>query len=203
MNKYRKLIISSILMFVILIIIVIVYQIIPKSYLRFETAPQNVTVLIDNKNSRSIKNGDTIIIKPGKHTISVSKTGFGPYIKEITLNNQQTSDFLVALTPQTDDAKKQLDNSSSRDVIQKFYGKIYINQTDEMNKNYPILKVLPISARLYTISACPSKKYPDDQTKIALCVDSNQTGLEQYVFKDILSRGYNPDDYEFIWTVTP
>lgn len=201
MNKRN--IIIGIIVTALLIVAAVIYFIIPRSYIKFETAPQQVSVLIDGKNKYSITNGDTISITPGNHTVSVSQDEFGPYIKEINIKNRQTNDFLVALKPLTDAAKGLLTNNDSDAIVQRFYGKIYIQQTDNMTKNYPILGILPIQARLYIISACPSKQYPDDQTKIALCVDTNQSGLEPYILEDIQSRGYNPSDYEIIWSITP
>lgn len=201
MNK-RNIIIIGIMSVLLIIIVAIIYFIIPRSYIKFETAPQQVIVLIDNKDKYYINNQDIISVNPGNHTVSVSQNEFSPYIKEISIKDKQTNDFLVALTPLTDAAKNKLTDINSVAIVQRFYGKFYIQQTDKMTEDYPILNILPIKARLYIISACQSKKYPNDLTKIALCVDTNQSGLESYVSKDIQSRGYNPSDYEIIWNIT-
>lgn len=182
-------------------IAIVVYSLIPKTYIKLATAPQSVKISIDNSETRSVKNGDSIRIEPGRHTITVSQNEFRSYTKEIDTKNGQTTEFVVALTPLTNAAKKLLEDSKSQIVVQRFYGEIYIQQTNKITKNYPILSILPIQARLYIVSACMSQKYPDNPTKIALCVDYKQQDfdIKPYVLEDIQSRGYNPVDYEIIW----
>ena len=64
MNK-RKIIIISILLVIITLTILIIYSLIPRSYIKFSTAPQEVVLSIDGKNNQTIKNKDIIEIKPG------------------------------------------------------------------------------------------------------------------------------------------
>lgn len=197
----KNIVILSLIATAILIVIAIVYFTYPISYIKFSTAPQQVIVAVDGK-KYTINNSNTITVSPGSHTISVSQNEFSTYIKEITTKNRQTSEFLVALSPLTDAAKNKLTDSNSQSIIQRFYGNVYLKQTDELTKKYPILNILPIQARLYIVSACPSKKYPNDNTKLALCVTETQSELQPYVLKDIQAHGYDPSNYEIIWTVS-
>lgn len=177
----------------------LIYIATPKSFITFASAPKVINVKIDNNKQRTVTNGEKIRVSPGSHMVAVSQTDFTPYTKEISTKNNETQEFLVALSPQTDAARKLIEDDVSQAIIQRFYGKNYTKQTDEITKNYPILSVLPIEARLYTIAACKSERFPEDGTKIALCVGLYQADLEPYVLKDISSRGYNPGDYEIIW----
>jgi hypothetical protein len=110
-----------------------------------------------------------------------------------------TTEFLVALNPLTDAAKNLMLDDTSQAIIQRFHGATLSKETAKITAENPILTILPIQARLYTVYACNSVKYPKDFTKIAVCVDLYRDGLVPYVTKDITSRGFNPADYEIIY----
>lgn len=185
--------------FVVLVIGWTIYDFItPKAYIELAVAPKEVTVLLNSSN-KSVKNGDKIRVSPGDYKVIVSRDGFDSYVKDFSIKNRETIELLVALKPQTDEAEQLLLSDASQIIMQRFYGKNLHSQEENMLKNYPIVSILPIQARLYSISACRSQKYPDDITKIALCVKESQPNLQPYVLKDISSRGYNPKDYEIIW----
>ena len=143
MNK-RTLIIRGLIILGLILLVTIIYLLIPKTYIKFETAPHQVSVLVDNKNEYSIINGKSIKVSPGKHTVQVSQNEFGTYTKSIEVEKGKTFDFLVVLTPFTDNAKSKLQNSESQAVIEHFYDNIYVKETDIITKNYPILEILPI-----------------------------------------------------------
>lgn len=170
----------------------------PKAYVEFAVAPEEVTVLLNGSN-KSVKNGDKIRVSPGDYKVIVSRDGFDSYTKDFSIKNRETTELLVALKPQTKEAEQLLLNDASQAIMQRFYGKIYRTQEQDTLNKYPITGILPLQARLYSISVCRSQKYPDDITKIALCVKESQPNLQPYVLKDISSRGYNPKDYEIIW----
>lgn len=196
MNK--KIIISAVAVFVLIIGILIYSFAIPKAYIQLSVAPENVFMNI-NGSSKTLKNGDKLRLAPGDYKITLSASGFSSYSTDITLVNNQTTELLAALTPQTDAAKQLLLNDRSQAVLQRYNGQQAAANNSIVLKNYPIVSILPIQARLYSITACPSQKYPSDSTKIALCVAESEDGLDPYVLKDISSRGYNPSDYEIIW----
>lgn len=198
-NK-KRFIIASIIISILIVISLTIYFLIPRSYIKFATAPQQVTISVD-KDKQLISNDDTVSVTPGNHNITVSRDGFESYTKEVNLSNGQAIEFLVALNPLTDAAKRLLADDKSQAVIQRFYGDIITKQTNNMIKKYSILNILPIQARLYTVVACPSQKYPNDITKIALCANETSSSLEPYVLADIQSRGYNPNNYEIIWNI--
>jgi len=201
MNKQKIIIISAVVGF--LFIFLVIYYLIPRSYIKFETAPNNVGVLIDSEDRYSIKNGDTITINPGKHTISVFQDEFITYEKKIDIKNKQTYDFIIALTPITNNAKKLLNNKASDIVLERYYGEIMTKQTEELEKNYPILDVLPLYGRAYEIMACPSVKYPRSSIKLGICINTSEPGIESFARDNIIQHGYNPDDYEIIYKYTP
>lgn len=195
----NKKIIVAIVAVIVLIIGLLIYNLaIPKAYIQISVAPEKVTIKL-NSSSRSVTNGDKIRVTPGDYKVVVSADGFASYSKDISLKNNQTAELLVALTPQTDSAKQLLLNDKSQAVMQRFYGEQESVASDKILKDYPIVSILPIQARLYSIAACQSQKYPNDNTKIALCITESQPDLDSYVLKDISSRGYDPNNYEIIW----
>jgi len=178
-----------------------VYFLIPKSYLLFKTAPEQVVIQIDGKDKKTITNGDTVTITPGKHDITISRDEFYPYSKNVYLKNGESIEYVVALIPLTDNAKKLLNNSASQSVMERFSSIKMDQNVNTITKNYPIIKILPIVNRLYLIYSCPSKKYPSDPTKIALCIEVPENGWETTIKNDIKAMGYNLDDYELIWVM--
>jgi hypothetical protein len=199
MNKNQKRAIVVIITAVVVIIVsAVIYNLIPRSHLTLYLAPEEGTLSIDSK-IQSVKNGQVITLSPGKHTVVFSHNEFDSLSQDITTTNGQTLDFIAVLNPLTDAARALLQSAGAQAVIERFTSKVQVSQTNNLLKNYPILSILPINARLYTINSCQSQKYPDDSTKLALCVDEYHDGLGPYVLKDITSRGYNPADYEIIY----
>jgi len=194
----RVIIIALAVLFVGFVIWAIVYALIPRSHLTLYLAPEQGTLTIDG-NANSVSNGQVIEVAPGVHTIIFSRSEFSSQSQTITATNGQTSDFVAVLAPLTDAAKQLLQTPGAQSVIERYTGLQETKYTNTLTNNYPIVNILPINARFYTINTCPSVKYPNDPSKIALCVKVTQNGLEQYVDKDILSRGYNPNDYEIIF----
>lgn len=176
-----------------------VYFLIPKTYIIFSVAPGQVTISINGKPKQTVNNKDTVMVSPGHYSIVVTRDEFESYTGELDVKSGNTTEFLVALNPQTDAARALLQDDASQAIIQRFHGNALTNDTEKITTTYPIISVLPIDARLYTVYACQSVKYSNDNTKIAVCVDLYQDGLIPYVLKDIQSRGYNPSDYEIIY----
>lgn len=205
--KRIKIIIAA---FIVGFIALCVYFLVPKTYIIFSVAPGQVTISINGKPTQTVNNKDTLVVAPGHYSIVVTRDEFDSYTGQLDVTSGTTTEFLAALNPQTDAARALLQDDASQAIIQRFHGNSLNNDTKKISDTYPIISALPIDARLYTIYACQSAKYPNDPTKIAVCVDLYQDGLIPYVLKDIQSRGYNPSDYEMIYnnkygdtTVTP
>lgn len=196
--KNKKILFISVLVFLVVIVVLIIISVAPKTKILFTTAPESVSVIINNK-TYSVNNEETINFKPGTYEYKVSSEGFGDYTNKITVKSGETSELLVALEPTTDAAKSLLLNDKSQLVMQRFYGLNKIQYIKTISDKYPLIDILPIRARLYTIYTCNSVKYPNDTTKIAVCVDMTSDELKPYVIKDIESRGFKINDYEIIF----
>ncbi len=185
----------------ILVLGVIVYSLVPRASLKLSVAPGEVQLSINNATKESVKNGTVLHIKPGEYTFTVSRDEFDSYTTKQTIKNGQAAELLVALTPLTSAAKQLLADDASQAIVQRFHGKIITAQVDQLTKAYPILSVLPLQERLYSIDSCPSQKYPNDTTKIALCVTETDSSVNEYALAAIRQKGFNPDDYEVIFLI--
>jgi hypothetical protein len=205
----RKILTIGVGAFVFLFVVISIYLLIPRSYIKFTVAPSQVVVLVDNNDRHYINSGDSLTIAPGKHTVTVFEDGFIPDEQQIEVENGKTYDLTLVLAALTDAAKSRL-NSPEYDTIkekidaanQAKFGKI-------IDDNNPVLGVLPIEERFYTISACQSQKYPYNPVAIALCIDVNLPSANSgWDYKsDALdnlrsSTFYSIDGYEIIWNVT-
>lgn len=190
--------------FVGLIIYSVLYFIIPQSTLSLSLAPEEVMVSIDGGSKKLVKNKQNLNVTPGKHTLVFQQNEFESITQEINIDNKQTLRVVVALEALTDNARKLLSTNAATLVIEEYEGRNMTEYIKTLQEKNPILQVLPIQARLYTINVCKSIKRPTDKTIIAVCVDSNQNrkDIEPYVKKHISSLGYNLDDYEVIWAKT-
>jgi len=202
--KYKKIIIIVAILASLLLIVLTIYSSIPKSYIKFMVAPNEVTIQIDSK-SYKVKNNDIIKTTPGEHAITISQNEFKPYTENVDIAKNETKNLTVVLIPLTDAASELLKDPLVQGPIESSSAK---NRSDDLSieKLYnPILSILPIEAKLYIISSCKSMKTPDDITKIALCIeykkqtDIPDNDLRASILEGIKSRGYNPDDYEIIW----
>lgn len=200
MNKRNISIGLGVLFIIGLIIMSIVYSLTPKATLVLALAPEEGFLSIDGGPKNAVKNKQNISIKPGAHTVEFSRDEFDPLSQTFTVDDKKSIEVIIVLNPLTEAAKKLLLTPGAQEVVQRFVGKKFIKESEQLDQTYPILSILPIEARLYTVNSCRSVKYPDDSTKIALCADMSEEGLESYILKDITSRGYNPSDYEIIFT---
>ena len=197
----RRNLIILIASFSIFIIGLTIYSLIPKTQLLFSVAPHQVTVNFDGQN-RQVTSGSKLGVKPGTYNITVSRDQFDSYTLSVTVASGKTAEVLVALNPQTDAAKALLNNKESQDIIQRFNGNKMDNYEQTVNNSFPIIKILPIQQTFYYIYPCQSQKYPNDHSKLAVCIqitnDQDKPGIAAYV----QSKGYDLNNYEVIWINT-
>lgn len=201
MNKTAKI---GLIAFGALVVIALGYFIFPKSYIKISIAPDQASLSIDGGSPRQVTSGQTVFVLAGKHTYKVSRDQFDSQTVTITSANNETKEVLVALDPQTDAARALLNTANSQSVIQRVGSRKLDTAQESITKNYPILKDLPYTSHSFEIDACSSQKYPNDSSKIALCVYSNDpTGVQPIVEGVIKNLGYNPGDYEIIYEPAP
>lgn len=188
-----------IIIIVLLIVVILIYLLIPKSYLKFTTSPQQADIIIDNSPKGSIKNGEIKIINPGHHKITISRDEFSTYTKDIDININETKEILVILDAYTNNAKNILNTPEDQRIREANYRKETEEGAKLIEKEYPILKILPYYSHSYNIKSCDSKKYPNNKSKIAICIKVIDPNTKKFALKFITDKGYIPNDYEIIW----
>jgi len=180
------------------IIGLIIYGFIPRATIRLSVAPDEFTVSINGK-KRNAKTGDTVSVSPGDIEIVLSRGEFDTYTEKFTVKNGETKEVLIALNAQTDAARELLESEKSQIIIQRIGGKKVEQGSKELTAKNPILKVLPIEDRFYTINVCNSEKYPNDKTKFAICIRLFDLEARQSAIDDLAARGFSMNDYEYIF----
>lgn len=191
----RSIFITCIIAVVVLIIGLIVYASIPRANLLMSVAPEDFTVTI-NGHDHKVKTGDSITVTPGDLSIKISSNNFDTYTEKVTIKNGEQKEILIALKPQNDIAKKLLETKKSQEIIQRIANVNMKKFSAQLLKDYPILAVLPINDKFYTIVSCPSKIHSDDVTKIAICVNLYDLQAKQSAVDEISKRGFSLDNYE-------
>ena len=196
----KKQIVFIVSFFILIFIGWSVYLLIPKGYVLFQTAPETVYIKINDGEEKAINNGDKLFFKPNKYKVVIYRDEFNPQFEEFTIKNGETKEIIAALKPLTENAKNiLLDNNESIKILEKSTSIKIDNESEFLEKTYPILKILPIENRNYTIMTCESKKFPNQPDKVALCINITEESVRNRVKEDILSKGYDLNDYEVTW----
>lgn len=197
MNKQLLLPIGIALAFIAIVIIVIINAVTPRATILFSLAPTEATVSINGK-KQEVKNQQSITVSPGELTVVTSRSEFDTDTQKITIKNGETYNIIVILNAQTDAARELLQTPEAQLIIQQRTGREIQKASDDANNKYPILSVLPIKDKYYTILPCSSEKYPDDTSKIAVCIKLYDPEARQSALDEIVSRGFKLEDYEII-----
>ena len=196
----KKYVVVALVAFVSLFVGLSIFFMFPKSYIKFQTSPNQVAILIDGKDKKVVTNGDSVYITPGKHTFTIYRDEFNPQTNTISIQNGETQDFVVALIPLTDAASALINNDTANAVMEKSTG-IKMDQQSKILKDlYPILNILPRSDPYYRITTCPSVKNPSDHLRIALCIDVVDASYKDSVLQEVKAAGYDLSTYEIVWS---
>lgn len=188
-------------MFIIIpIIIFITYQtIIGNTNLKVLSSPKQVYISINNKDKKIITSGQIIKLNAGTYNIKITKDNFQPYTEKVNIIKNKTNTFVVVLTGLTNSAKKEVKSDLTTEILESWDGKNFSNYNKAIEKNYPIIKILPINNNWYSVALCKSQKYPNDQLKKAVCIKYYKESAIKIAQQYIKSRGYNLDNYEVIY----
>lgn len=159
----------------------------PQGSLEFALAPNNMTLTIDKKN-QTITHKQVLKLTPGTYKATFSKDGFETETKAIVVENKKNNRVVMALTPITDAAKKLLSESAESQKVVKEY---------EQVKYQELVESLPLSGVNYTITSCPSVKYPKTDKK-ALCITTETPEGEIAAKNKIKDFGYDPTSLEIL-----
>lgn len=182
------------------IVILVIYLLIPRATIVLSVAPESFSVSVNEEEAKLYEMGDRLEVTPGTHRLTISRDGFEDYTTSVTIKNRDTFEVLYALTPQTDAARELLETERSQEIIQRITNQRMESELVEISKNYPIVEILPIRDKFFTVSTCTSEEFPDDTTKIAICVDLYEPQARASVSEVINARGHSLEDYEVRFT---
>lgn len=167
----------------------------PNVFLDLSPAPSKV--VLDNKSAV----GASFYASPGKHTVTVSFSGFADSTQAITVKAGKTTHATILLQPNSGAGRQWLiahpDEQNKRQTV---VGQAFESTTQKRIDKLPLIQDLPYIERYFRIDYGPSKQHPDDSTASALYITTyGQPGVQQ-ALDWIRSQGYNPDTLEIIYS---
>ena len=152
---------NSLIIFILAIVVIfIVYLVnisVNSAQLSLTIAPKSSTVTIDD---HKITSSGTVRIKPGDHTIKITKDGFEEYSESFTISQGETKSILVALVsndPST--ANWYLEHEEDSAILDQIGSIEYDAAAAEFNNNYPIAGSLPYLSKSFSIHYSTNTDY--------------------------------------------
>lgn len=161
-----------------------------------DLSPSSSKVVLDHKSAV----GASFYASPGKHTVTVSFSGFADSTQTITTKAGKTTRATILLQPNSGAGRQWLiahpDEQNKRQAI---VGPAFESTTQQRIDKLPLIQSLPYIERYFRIDYGPSKQHPNDNTATALYITTYaQPGVQQ-ALDWIRSQGYNPDTLEIIY----
>jgi hypothetical protein len=197
MNKRKFVVVLSITVIAILIIAFINFLSgLGKDVVSIVSAPKDASLILDN--TKTIKPGKQKL-KTGTHTIIAKRNGFDEQIKQF--DTSQTNIVWFNLSPNSDEGRKYVQNHSDEyDTVYEIAKAQTAKRVENKVSDYPLIRKLPANVYpLFIINYDQSKKFPYDDTKIAIYITSNAPDGKQSALKYIYVLGFDPSDYEIVF----
>lgn len=160
-------------------------------------APSDGIIIIDNKKAHSGVNS----LSTGTHTIEVKRDNFTSSTTDIDVIKNQVVIVPISLNPSNNEGEKiKSEKKTEFLALDGIISQQYTNQGDLVANAYPIIKDLPKDiSPIFRIDYGTSKRYPNNPTKIALYISSDNPADKQAGLNYIYLMGYDPSDYEIIF----
>lgn len=148
-------------------------------------------------NGKVIKAGITKI-KPGKYTVTIQKKGFASYSSTINMGANQTNTIAQALLSNDPTTANWYNTHPEDQKINETIGATKANTAIEnLQNDFPVASVLPLDGPTYAINYGAS---PDKKGHFAMFLTYYGDTGKQDALQALQSLGYNPNDYEIIYT---
>ena len=199
MGRKYQLIIAGVLVFIVIPLSIFVVsgiqnlKFVPHGYVSLMSIPSPISIASGSRHA-VLETNQQYSLPVGENTLFLSSTGFETMRQVVTIKKDQTVSLPVKLTPLTDAAKSEANNSKYQSTRQQISDYTMNKEVIALNKQYPILKSLPINTFDYQITPCG----PDTGKKLSLCIALFIPGTD-YMQKEALdaitSRGYALSDF--------
>jgi len=156
--------------------------------------PVSATATLDGS---PIQSGNTKV-KPGTHTITIKKDGFATQSSSIVATKDQTNTVnvvLVSNSPST--ADWYLNNPADQTINEAIGADTAAAAADQLQATFPVSSILPLTGPSYSVDYGAS---PDKNGQFAIFITYYTVAGKQDALNAIQSLGYNPSDYEVIYT---
>lgn len=144
-------------------------------------------------NGNTIASG-TIYVPIGSYTVKATKTGYDDYTQKQYID-QSKDTILVTMAPQSDSAKKEVQNNQNQYLQNESLGGVAADKEGAafLDKN-PITGALPYENFLYTIGYMTDSSDPSGNS-IILTITATQ-GYRNAAVEQIRTFGYDPASFK-------
>jgi hypothetical protein len=160
-------------------------------------SPSASTSLLDG--TKKIGNGKQYV-SPGKHSLTVSFSGFASQTILFTAQQGKVPDVTVLLLPNSSAGYLGLNNHPNEQAIRRqISGQTFNNTSTSREQKLGLINSLPYVERYFRVDYGPSKLHPSDDTAVAIYITTyGQPGVQQ-ALAWITSKGYDPNSLEIIY----
>ncbi len=197
MNKKISIIVISVIVVLLLVVGFFVLNSSTSTGVNITIAPDDSRVFIDSKAAHIGINKTT----PGKHTVEVKRGNFYSSTVDFTSIKNEVVELPIGLTPSNTEGEKVKNKNSDKYLeLDGLISKQVENESSKIANEYPIVTDLPKDiSPIFRIDYGISKRFPDDPTKIAIYISSDNPADKIAAIKYIYIMGYDPSDYEIIF----
>lgn len=195
MKNKKKILIVSIIVFILLIILVLIFNK-KNSEVSILVTPTSSKTLIDN---REYKNG-TYKITRGKHTVKISKEGFETKEYEVDIKDAKYN--IYNFLESNDDSTKNWysEHPTDQSLLDPILSQINEQELNRLQKNNPIISMLPINIDEYRNNKTEKIKYSlsykfDENNNLVLIFTNYSGNNLNEVIRKLKDKGFNYDDY--------
>jgi len=164
---------------------------------RLSIAPDEA-VMRYNDTKKDVVYGQVISLKEGSYDISFERAGFKTVKQTVSIKRGEQTNVYVYLEPLNDAAAAVMATGNNQLYKEEVIGHDLKVGGEKLTEANPILKVLPILQRSYTVEACSipdGYKGPGDDKEIAVCISALSDEAYSRALEDIKKRGYDPAQY--------
>lgn len=170
-------------------------------------APTFATVEIDH---HKFSTDTTIKYYPGNYTAKISADGFESQEITLELSPDQATDLYLYLTPNSDRSNFYQQNTREATRMQTIVDYLATKSATEYTDEHPITNILPIivvesdpETFAWTEFRIDYGKFKSCKSDFCLKITDSTGGNRDRAINLIREKGFNPNDYEIIYSYVP
>jgi hypothetical protein len=200
MIKARNLLyISAVIIALVVAVIIFIFSYIQRDNgsVTFIVAPTDLQITYDNKTD-TVHYNQTVSMVAGTYDILFSREGFSTEKQTVSVQKGQNIKVYQGLVAYGDIAQGIMASKENSIALDQIGGYQVSQGGAKTTKDNPILKVLPIEERDYTVKACSipeGYKGVGDDKDVAVCISSLSDENYQQALQAIKDRGGDVSGY--------